>query len=142
MGLERKENWPILLDEAIKERENEPFKYGKHDCCLAACDCVLAMTGTDVAEEFRGYRSERGANLKLKKHGGVLGIAHYVTDRFELQQVSRLKAQRGDFAVVRTEKDIDALGIIDTSGRYILSAASPKGWKYHELSHGIVFWRV
>lgn len=142
MGLKRKEDWVILLDTAIKERQEEPFKYGKHDCCLAACDCVLAMTGTDIAEEFRGYKSEKGANNRLKQHDGVVGVAYYTAEKFGLPEVSRLKAQRGDLALVRTEKNIEAIGIIDTSGMHILSAASPRGWKAHELSRGIAFWRV
>ncbi len=142
MGVRRKENWPQLLEEAIKERANEPFKYGKHDCCLAPCDCVLAMTGVDFAEEFRGYRTEKSAMNRLKKHKGLLGAAHYIAKKFEIVEVQRLKAQRGDMAVVRTEEGIEAIGIIDTSGHHILSAATPKGWKYHDLSVGIVFWRI
>lgn len=142
MGVRRKENWPVLLEEVIKEKAEEPFKYGKHDCCLAACDCILAMTGTDVAEEFRGYRSEKGAFARLKSHGGVLGMAQYISRKFNMPSVQILKAQRGDCAVVRTKEDVYALGIIDTSGMFILSAGSPRGWKYHELSCGIEFWRV
>jgi len=47
-------NWPTLLHKFLAERMNTPFVWGKHDCCLFACDAVLAMTGEDLAGDFRG----------------------------------------------------------------------------------------
>jgi hypothetical protein len=68
----RKLDWTSALQEKIQFFEKEPFVWGSHDCFTFAADCVLAMTGEDRMSKHRGaYKTELGANRKLKRLGGV-----------------------------------------------------------------------
>lgn len=51
-----------------------PFEWGSNDCCLFAANGVLAMTGKDYGEPYRGYKTAKGALSKLKD-SGVDGVA-------------------------------------------------------------------
>ena len=49
-------------DALIAERRLMPFARGTNDCCMFAADAVLAMTGRDLAADWRGtYSDDRGA---------------------------------------------------------------------------------
>ena len=79
-------NVAAKLSAFINQRNCEPFKWGKNDCCLFVADWVLFATGNDVAADFRGnYRTENGAFKQLFKrdgafeagtHCGVLALHH------------------------------------------------------------------
>lgn len=72
----RKHDWQLCLETFLRERRAMPFAWGTNDCAIFAADCVLAMTGTDVAlPELRKHRTELQAARALKKHGGLAGIA-------------------------------------------------------------------
>lgn len=68
--MNRFEDWPTRLADAIAGRQDMPFAEGKHDCCLAAADVIEAMTGVDLMADFRGrYRSAAGAHRLLVSEG-------------------------------------------------------------------------
>ncbi len=94
----RVQDWPTLLFHFIEKRRHEPFAWGRQDCCLFACDGILAQTGLDpAAGMFRGkYRDALGAARLVKKHGGVEAIAVKVCARLGYAPVPVLMAQRGD----------------------------------------------
>ena len=48
------------------------FAWGTNDCCLFVCDVILAMTGTDLGEDYRGEYStaEEAAALISEATGG------------------------------------------------------------------------
>ena len=70
--LRRLEDWPERLAEAIEAANERPFSWGRHDCCLFACDAVMAMTGVDPAKPFRGkYKTKRGAFGVLKRFAAL-----------------------------------------------------------------------
>lgn len=74
--LDRADNWPAVLADAIEGARERPFSFGAHDCALFAADTVRAMTGFDPAAAFRGaYDSERGAMKIIAGHGGLHAIA-------------------------------------------------------------------
>lgn len=91
----RKPNWPEILAAKIEAARNTPFSWGTHDCCMFSADVVLAMTGTDYAEEFRGkYTTATGATKALKKYG-LGSIENSLTVKFG-EPVHPFKAGRGD----------------------------------------------
>ena len=48
------EKRPEILNQHIDAARGKPFKRGSHDCCMWAADVVVALTGIDYAEDFRG----------------------------------------------------------------------------------------
>lgn len=68
--MKRYDDWQARLKKAVAGARSRPFLYGSHDCCLAAADCVKAMTGTDLMVGFRGkYRSAAGAARLMRSDG-------------------------------------------------------------------------
>ncbi len=68
--IERIENWDVALNEYIASMRDEPFGYGTNDCCVFTAGGVLAITGTDYMEEFRGhYGDEDSSNIALASIG-------------------------------------------------------------------------
>ncbi len=68
-------NWRTALDAFIAARMNEPFAWGRNDCCLFAADAVLAMTGVDHAADARGsYGDAAGAARTLQRLGGIAAV--------------------------------------------------------------------
>lgn len=106
--LTRVESWPQVLADFIAAADR-PFVWGEWDCCLMAADCVYAMTGVDVAAEFRGrYKTARGA-LRVM-HGSLAVTAQRVAQAHCLPETNPALAQRGDICLVATSLG-DALGI-------------------------------
>ncbi len=68
-------NWPTALIEFILSRQNEPFAWGKNDCCLFGADWLVVLLGYDTAQAYRGaYDSALGAARVLEQHGGIESI--------------------------------------------------------------------
>lgn len=73
--MKRFDDWPEQLAATVAAAQARPFAFGTHDCGLFAADCVLSMTGVDIAEGFRGaYADEAGAMAIEARHGGVQGL--------------------------------------------------------------------
>jgi len=98
--LKRHAQWPEALASEIARAWTKPFTWGANDCCLFACDCVLAMTGTDIASSFRGYRNVEEAKDILKRFGGVGGVAEDVARQYGVSQIPALMGQRGDIFLI------------------------------------------
>lgn len=53
-----------------------PFAWGVSDCCTAACDVHLRLTGTDPMAPWRGtYRDARSALRLIRAEGGLPALA-------------------------------------------------------------------
>ena len=140
--IRRFEDWPARLGDALAAAADRPFEFGKHDCCLAVADVVLAITGTDLAADFRGYEGKRAALAILKKHGGVIGIAEAMAARLGIAEVPPGLAQRGDVVIVKDEQGRDTLAIIDPTGRSALAAARAGGWGTRPVGCIARAWRI
>ncbi|MTH62114.1 hypothetical protein GL300_23225 [Paracoccus litorisediminis] len=92
------------------------FAYGRHDCALFAAGAVAAMTGTDHARGWRGYRSRAAGLRKLREAGFEDHIALVAS---HLEEIHPALAAPGDVAVVEGE-DGPALGIVQGESIYIL----------------------
>lgn len=130
INLKRHDDWEERLSVYLDRVADEPFKWGSHDCALFAADCVLAMTGADPAEAYRGkYDTARGAAEALREHGAGT-LLKTLRATFETE-VSVHFAQRGDVVMldatttgicvgrfsyfVGREQDHEGLAIIPTA---------------------------
>ena len=104
-------DWRPRLVAYLEEVRTRPFAYGAHDCALFAADAVRAMTGTDLAAEFRGRYATLKEGLKLA------GTSHMQILRQHFEQGPTAFAQVGDIAVIG-EVGFPALGLFE--GEHIL----------------------
>lgn len=89
----RRLNWHQYLAQTLQAAMTRPFSWGEHDCCLFAADCVLAMTGVDLAAEFRDtYHSATGAKKAiLARADSLTALIDEMLPRADVRLV-----QRGD----------------------------------------------
>jgi cell wall-associated NlpC family hydrolase len=144
--MRRKHSWPEDLHAFIEARKSEPFAWGKNDCCIFAADAILAMTGIDVAADYRGksYSDEAGAFAELHQVTGgatVEDAAVYAAGKYGLKSLpSPLFAQRGDLVLFNGDAGL-ALGIVHLNGRHAL-VVSTKGLARVPVKNCLKAWRV
>ena len=103
----RHPDWKMRLDALVYERMNRPFSWGAQDCALWAADCVLAITGQDLAADLRAHRTAREALRTIRRHGGLFGIASAALG----PAAGVHQAQEGDVLLVGVGKRT-ALGVL------------------------------
>lgn len=109
--LQRFPDWRPRLVAYLETVRARRFSYGQHDCALFAADAVQAMTGTDLAADFRGRYDSLKASLKLVR-GGHLAILHQ-----HFEAIPPAFAGVGDLALIG-EVGFPALGLFE--GQHIL----------------------
>lgn len=120
--MRRLNHWDTeLFHHFLIERSNHPFKYGAQDCSSFAADGIKAITGVDIAEDFRGYKTEKGALRAIKKVTAGTTVEHaaeYCADKYGLEEVPPLMAQRGDLALV--DVDGPSMALVHLNGRDVV----------------------
>jgi hypothetical protein len=145
----RFEDWPTRLDRAIREAQDRPAEWGKHDCCLFACDCVQAMTGVDPARKFRGrYKTKRGAFGAVKRFagGGIAEAAEKIAGELGVPEVPPATAQRGDVVLFRgmlpDGGETDCLGVVSLDARHVAAVPPEGGVVLVAVSTVLRAWRI
>lgn len=101
--------WQDALHDLIVRRRAIPMEWGKHDCCLWVADAVLAMTGFDPAEHYRGtYSSPQGALRRLVAQDAV-GSPEELADKVFGERLPIALARVGDVVAA----DLTALGLAE-----------------------------
>lgn len=113
----RHPDWQARLVAYLHEARLRPFAFGQHDCSLFAADCVAAMTGADMAAEWRGRYATMRGGLRLLRRAGF--DDHIALAAHHFPEISKMLAQPGDLAVVPTE-DGPALGVVQGEAIYVL----------------------
>lgn len=132
----RLHNWPTLLADFLKQRQLQPFCWGKNDCCLFAADAIHVITGEDHASEFRGhYTTAIGAKRALIRYGQG-DIKHTFIAKFG-EPVGRLNASRGDIALVNIN-GVDIVGVV-YGNVYVVSE---QGLLQLPLSQALAIWSI
>ena len=114
------------------ERAKTPFAWGANDCALFAADGIKAITGVDIASDFRGKYTNEASALALIKTvcGGttVADAAVYCAEKHGLREwVSKkgvaqpLFARRGDLVVFTAPTGSLVAGLVHLSGRHIVA---------------------
>src|SRR5690242_20348824 len=107
--LSRFSDWPARLEVFLTAHHTSIFRYGRFDCALFVADAIQAMTGTDLAAEFRDkYRTRAGAFRRarsLEMGLSVQLIAERLAESHALPEIPVLRATRGDMVLIRRPKD-------------------------------------
>lgn len=142
--LTRSEHWQSHLAQYLIANRATPFKYGSFDCCLFACNAILAMTGTDPAATFRNkYTSRAQAYAAIKAQAGtasVLAITEAITTKLGMPPVPLGRAQRGDLAIIQRPSDY-SLGIVGMDGTTVIVCAE-NGLGRVPLTTALKAWKV
>lgn len=117
----RRSDWRAALVAYLSATRDKAFAYGVHDCTLFAADAVQAMTGVDLAADWRGKYSTLAEGEDLLRAAGYDGNTAMVSALFAECPVAM--AQPGDIAVIATEIG-DSLGIVQGEAIYVVS---PRG---------------
>lgn len=132
--MKRYSDWESRLLAFLLSRRHTPFQYGGHDCSLFACDAVLAMTGVDIAADFRGrYTTKAGAYKVIRAFVPSAKLENLAEERGReagmLTYINVLSAQRGDVVLIETPTEC-ALGVIGLDGRFAYCVAEVGYTKY------------
>jgi len=145
--MDRFDDWEMRLDTFIQKRMKTPIKWGKHDCCLFACDAIVMMTGVDVAEYFRGKYSNKDEAYQLLAEyagGGLEETVEHIAAARHMTEVKRPFANRGDVVLSNVPTaiglDLPSLGIVGMSNQ--ICAAGLFELQQFELDRGERFWRI
>ncbi len=140
----RLHDWQERLSAELEASRGRAFEYGEHDCCTFAADCILAVTGRDVAADWRGrYETER-AGLALAGVKTLAALANRC-----LPPIDPVFARRGDVAIApagerRGNRRAPMLMVVD--GVHLRAPgggfASLIGGVHWRAAHGVRCWRV
>jgi hypothetical protein len=124
--LRRTEHWATReYHQFLVGRAKTPFAWGANDCALFAADGILAMTGVDIAAEFRGkYDSEATALAAIQEVCGGATVAdaaaHCASVHGLVEWTYPLMARRGDL-VVLVNGDRLISGLVHLNGRHAVT---------------------
>lgn len=140
--IRRAPDWQTRLSRYIRQRRNIPFEWGVNDCATFACDGIAAMTGVDPARSLKGYRTRRGADRALKKHGfaDLKAAADALAEEHGFPPVDPAYAQRGDLVLVETERG-QCLGLVSL-GIAGLAIANFEGVAFVSRRWATQAWRI
>lgn len=118
--MKRVADWRIRFDAEIDNIRRIPFAWGKHDCAVSlGARMVKAITGEDIAAEYRGrYKTAAGALKLLRKHG-FDDLESLVASLFPEIPVSF--ARIGDVVVIPSDDEFGcSIGVVNGERIFVL----------------------
>lgn len=104
--LTRIHNWESAFGKLAEQKLREPFSWGVNDCVLMAMDFVQAITGIDLAIDYRGqYNTCTGAARQIirflrehntQEHGSFYTFVSIQSDQHGITEIPVCKAGRAD----------------------------------------------
>jgi hypothetical protein len=94
--IERISTWEAALSEYIATMRDVEFEYGVNDCCTFFSGAVLAMTGYDPMQEFRGQYNSLTSSIRALREIGAGDLESTIDAKFPVIECA--KAMRGDIA--------------------------------------------
>ena len=116
------------FDPFLRERAEMPFAWGSNDCALFAADAILANTGIDIADDFRGkYTTQLGALKTIREVTGGTSIADAAAccaaKHGLVEHEYPLMAKRGDLVVIDNAGTLIA-GVVHLTHWFVMAAAT------------------
>lgn len=96
MNLTRQPGWEERLRLVLQDRAERAFDLRTNDCVKFTADCVLAMTGTDPAANFRAYATRWEARRLLAPYGGLGPLLQRIFLEYGCERVNWQDAHWGD----------------------------------------------
>ena len=119
--MSRISGWEDRLRSYVVSVKDTPFVWGQHDCLLFAAGCVQAVTGRDLADNYRGkYSTARQAKQLLKQITAGEGTVDAALDRVGQRLPSVLAARRGDLVATVAGRG-PCIGVVGPGGCFFVS---------------------
>lgn len=154
--MNRYSDWHGRLDRFLIANRMTPFEWGAWDCSLWVASAIEAMTGVDIAADFRGKYSTAAGAIKIvlsfsaeasseqlvpsdpgPAWGPMLAaMASAIAMSHQMTEVKPLMAQRGD--MVATSQ---CLGLVALTGHQVL-VVPDSGFHLVDISNIVRAWRV
>ena len=109
----RYDDWAARLDAITIDYQKRKFRWGKSDCGTLATDCVRALTGIDLYQDFSGqYDSLRSYARLLSKYNcqNIGDLFSVMANQFGFKSIPLKLAKRGDIITV-ISCDMECLGV-------------------------------
>ena len=136
-------DWQVKYALFLTSHRKVPYAWGTSDCCTFAADGVKAMTGVDIAEDFRGYKTQKGAYGAIKRVCGgssAADAAAYGSKKYDIPELSTvLLAQRGDLLLVENAGSV-ITGLVSMHGQAV--CVTDKGLYSFPIHSAIKAYRV
>jgi len=146
MPLKRQKHWETrAYHHFLIARAKTPFAWGVNDCALFAADGIRAITGVDIASDFRGKYTDEASALALIKTvcGGasVADAAVYCAKKHNFAEwvdkktktPQPLFARRGDLVVFTAATGALVAGLVHLSGRHIVAVGEQGLYRFSTL---------
>lgn len=131
-------NWPRALADFVDSRRNEPFLWGKHDCCLFAADAALAITGIDAAAHLRGtYDSAMSAMRIINLNTDLETLIDRCCSGVGFEHTKLKFAMRGDVVMIGDERPWAGVVMGD-----IVAGPGEHGVVFASIGKAVKAWRV
>lgn len=144
MSLKRQKYWATRgYHRFLLSRAKAPFAWGGNDCALFAADGIKAITGVDIADDFRGKYSTEEEALALVKtvcNGATVADAavHCAQKHGLVEWPKPLLARRGDLVVFAAPTGSLVAGLVHLSGQLV--AVGEKGLFLFPISKVLRAW--
>ena len=144
--LARLPGWDQALAAAREAGEGRAFRWGRFDCCLAACDLIRAMCGRDPAQGLRGYATRTEAEAIIAQAGGFEAMIAGLARRWGCEEIQPGFAARGDAVLLGSHGEMQlpgglALGVVDLCGRKVLLPGR-RGWHRAPIGAALRAWAI
>lgn len=134
---QRIQGWEQALVTSTASKLRTVWAWGEHDCIIFAADCIKAMTGQDLAEEFRGQYDNEAEAWALLGSIGYEDLGALVSSR--LPEIKPRDAMRGDVVLMAGEEG-DFVAICD--GLTAVGPRAPRGINHNPMTAAKRAWRV
>jgi len=104
-------DWRARLSASIEARRRSLHVYGGNDCGLFVADCIAAMTGIDIAADFRGRYDSLASAVTMLQAAGYADLCEVLAAR--LEEIHPSRARAGDVMAFDSSPTGWALGIVN-----------------------------
>lgn len=120
--LTRLPNWRARFDAECDRLRLSPFAWGSHDCGPGlAGNLTMAITGVDVAADYRGRYTTRTGALRVLRSGGYETVGDLVASMLPEHEHHSM-ARIGDVVAIPTESAFGhALGVVNGERVFVLT---------------------
>lgn len=135
--MKRTQGWEQRLYHVTRRLLGIPFGWGTNDCCLFSADCILAVTGSDPAEEFRGTYSTKQEAMRLIAKLDCRDVGD-VASRY-LPEMPVSLARRGDIVMMKNVNNELFLAVVVG---HTAVGPTPDGMLHIHKNNALKAWRV
>ncbi|MGH0227901.1 DUF6950 family protein [Sinorhizobium meliloti] len=100
-----------IVEATLARELAKPYAYGSADCFMLGCAFIDALTGSAVADKYRGtYRTLAGAQRALRRRGHISLVSFFAA---ELGQEPKggAEARLGDLVILRLADGAEHVGV-------------------------------